>query len=216
MSTGCGDGSAPDGDVIGAYRKVLWLVFAMNAFMFVTESAAGWAADSVSLQADALDFLSDSAAYLISLLVAAKSIRWRAGAALLKGGAMAVFGVWVLGMTVYRLLNPELPGALVMGSIGSLALVVNVTAAVLLMRFRSGDSNMRSVWLCSRNDALANLAVLAAASGVFAAQSNWPDLIVGAGIAALALTGAWQIVRHALSELKGAANPMAASEHLSQ
>jgi Co/Zn/Cd efflux system component len=208
VSAGCGNGCAPDAGVVGAYRKVLWLVLIMNFTMFVTESAAGWAANSVSLQADALDFLGDSAAYLISLVVAARSIRWRAGAALLKGGAMGVFGVWVIGMTLYRLIHPELPGAVVMGSIGGLALAVNITAAMLLMRFRDGDSNMRSVWLCSRNDALANLAVLVAASGVFAAGSNWPDLLVGAGIAALALTGSWQVVRHALSELKAAGEPV--------
>jgi Co/Zn/Cd efflux system component len=111
-------------------------------------------------------------------------------------------------MTIYRLLHPELPGALVMGSIGGLALAVNVVSALLLMQFRNGDSNMRSVWLCSRNDALANLAVLVAASGVFAAQSNWPDLLVGAGIAALALTSSWQVVRHALTELRHAGDPV--------
>ncbi len=204
MSACCGNGSTPEGEVLGTYRKVLWVVLVLNFGMFITEAAAGWAANSVSLQADALDFLADSAAYIISLLVAAKSIRWRAGAALLKGGAMGVFGLWVLGMTVYRLFHPELPGAIVMGSIGSLALAVNVFCALLLMRFRNGDSNMRSVWLCSRNDALANIAVLLAASGVFATHSNWPDLIVGAAIATLALSGAWQIWRHAMGELRHA------------
>jgi len=204
VSAGCGHGCTPDGAVVGAYRKVLWVVLALNFGMFVIESAAGWAANSVSLQADSLDFLSDSAAYLISLIVASRSVRWRAGAALLKGAAMGVFGAWVLGMTVYRLLHPELPGAVVMGSVGVMALVANVVSALLLMRFRDGDSNMRSVWLCSRNDALANLAVMIAASGVFAAQHNWPDLVVGAGIAALALTGSWQVVRHALSDLRAA------------
>jgi Co/Zn/Cd efflux system component len=182
------------------HRNILWTVLAINASMFVVEMSAGIGAGSSALQADALDFLGDSASYIISLIVLTAHLRWRAGAALLKAASMTVFGLWVLGSTVWYLLQGGVPGALVMGSIGALALVANVVSAALLFGFRRGDSNMRSVWLCSRNDAIGNVAVILAAGGVSWLGSRWPDAIVAFIMAGLALTAAWQLFRHALAD----------------
>ncbi len=182
------------------HRNILWTVLAINASMFVVEMSAGIGAGSSALQADALDFLGDSASYIISLIVLTAHLRWRAGAALLKAASMTVFGLWVLGSTVWYLLQGGVPGALVMGSIGTLALVANVVSAALLFGFRRGDSNMRSVWLCSRNDAIGNVAVILAAGGVSWLGSRWPDAIVAFIMAGLALTAAWQLFRHALAD----------------
>ncbi len=182
------------------HRNILWTVLAINASMFVVEMSAGIGAGSSALQADALDFLGDSASYIISLIVLTAHLRWRAGAALLKAASMIAFGLWVLGSTVWYLLQGGVPGALVMGSIGALALVANVVSAALLFGFRRGDSNMRSVWLCSRNDAIGNVAVILAAGGVSWLGSRWPDAIVAFIMAGLALTAAWQLFRHALAD----------------
>jgi Co/Zn/Cd efflux system component len=188
---------------LGAYRRALWAVLAINAAMFVAEMTAGVWGKSVALQADALDFLGDSATYAMTLMVLGMSIRWRAGSAIIKGLAMGGFGFWVLGMTVYHWLQGSLPSAAIMGSVGTLALAANLTSAVLLFRHREGDSNMRSVWLCTRNDAIANIAVIAAASGVWASGTGWPDLAVGAVIAILALSSSVAVVRQARGELRG-------------
>ncbi|MDX1580972.1 MAG: cation transporter, partial [Alphaproteobacteria bacterium] len=174
MSAGCCDHAPNEEESVGPFRKVLWIVFALNASMFVIEMAAGALARSVSLQADALDFLGDSATYLISLFVLAKSLRWRAGAAFVKGGTMGLFGLWVLGYSVMEAISGNVPVAPVMGVIGFMAMAVNVFCAVLLFRHRGGDSNRQSVWLCSRNDAIANVAVIIAAGFVFWLQSGWP------------------------------------------
>ena len=182
------------------HRNILWTVLAINASMFVVEMSVGIGAGSSALQADALDFLGDSASYIISLIVLTAHLRWRAGAALLKAASMTAFGLWVLGSTVWYLLQGGVPGALVMGSIGALALVANVVSAALLFGFRRGDSNMRSVWLCSRNDAIGNVAVILAAGGVSWLGSRWPDAIVAFIMAGLALTAAWQLFRHALAD----------------
>ncbi len=198
--SGCCEPTA--GPAIGAYRRVLYIVIAINGSMFAVELGAGMFAHSVALQADALDFFGDTVTYAITLMVLAMSLRWRARAALLKGATMGLFGLWVIGQTVYHALLPGVPVAAVMGAVGLAALVANLVSAVLLYRHRQGDANMRSVWLCSRNDALGNLAVVAAASGVFATDTAWPDLAVGAGMAALALTSCWQVVRQASGELR--------------
>lgn len=189
-------------DLDGVYRNVLWIVFGVNAAMFCVEAVAGAMAGSVSLQADALDFLADAANYLIALFVLGKAITWRAGAALVKGGAMAVFGFYVLGYSAYMATTGGLPEAPVMGIVGAMALVANVGSAVLLYKFRGGDSNRQSVWLCSRNDAIANVAVIGAAGLVYLTHSHWPDLAVGFLMAALSLHSAWQIIRHAMGELR--------------
>lgn len=201
MSVGCAH-HAPSSSPDGAYRKVLWIVLVINAAMFGVEIIAGWQARSVSLQADALDFFSDATTYAITLVVLGMGARARSMAGLAKGLSMGLFGLWVLATTVARYFEAEPPVAEVMGSIGLLALVANLFCAFLLYKFRSGDSNMRSVWLCSRNDAIANVAVVGAGVGVWVSASAWPDLAVGAGIALLSLWAAVSIVKQALAELK--------------
>jgi Co/Zn/Cd efflux system component len=173
---------------------------AINFTMFLIEGAAGIGSQSVSLQADALDFLGDSANYAISLFVLGLGARWRSGAALLKGIAMGVFGLWVIAATVWSLIFEGHPSALVMGSVGMLAFAANLVSAFLLYRYREGDANMRSVWLCTRNDVIGNLAVVAAASGVFATGGNWPDLAVAAIMAGLALYASAKVISHATEE----------------
>jgi Co/Zn/Cd efflux system component len=184
------------------YRTVLWVVLAINAVMFVVEILAGLAAGSAALQADALDFFADAANYGISLCVLGLSLRWRAGAALVKGASMGLFGLWVIGSVVWHALQGTLPGWGTMGVVGAAALAANAACLGLLYAWREGDANMRSVWICSRNDVIANLAVLAAALGVFGTGSGWPDLVVAAVMAALALQGAATVMRQALAELR--------------
>ena len=187
-----------------AYRHALIAALVINAAMFVVEMAAGVWGKSVALQADAVDFLGDTATYAITLMVLGMTIRWRAGSAVLKGLSMGGFGLWVIGVSVYHLLAGSVPSAAIMGSTGFLALVANLAAAFLLYRHRHGDSNMRSVWLCTRNDAIANVAVIAAASGVWASATTWPDLVIGIGIAVLALTSSVAVLRQATGELRAA------------
>ena len=181
------------GPATGSYRRVLWAVLVINASMFVVEMFAGVWGKSVALQADALDFLGDAATYAITLIVLGMSIRWR---------TMGGFGIWVLGNTFYHMARGTLPDFAIMGGIGALALLANVISAGLLYRYRQGDSNMRSVWLCSRNDAIANIAVILAASGVWVSKTGWPDLAVGVVIAGLALTNAVTVIRQARGEIK--------------
>ncbi|WP_231730562.1 cation transporter [Celeribacter halophilus] len=182
------------------FRRVLWVVLVINAAMFVLELGAGMVAGSAALQADALDFLADAANYSISLAVLGAGLRWRAGAAWVKGASMGVFGIWVLGTIVWHIANGSVPHAPTMGLIGLLALIMNVICLVLLTAFRSGDANMRSVWICSRNDVVANCTVLLAALGVFGTGHGWPDFIVAGLMAGLALHGAVQIMRDASRE----------------
>jgi Co/Zn/Cd efflux system component len=170
--------------------------------MFAIEVAAGLAAGSASLQADALDFLGDAGNYAISLFVVGMALRYRATAALLKGATMGVFGLWVLGVTAWHIWHGTLPEALTMGAVGTAALLANAASFGLLWAYRAGDSNMRSAWICTRNDVLGNLAVLLAALGVFGTGTGWPDLIVAGAMAVLALQGAALVVKHALSELR--------------
>jgi Co/Zn/Cd efflux system component len=191
-------------DLDGVYRNVLWIVFALNAGMFGVEAVAGAVAGSVSLQADALDFLADAANYLIALFVLGRALTWRAGAGLLKGIAMGAFGLYVLGYSAWMAGTGGVPEAPVMGIVGAMALTANVVSALLLYKFRGGDSNRQSVWLCSRNDAIANVAVIGAAGLVYLTHSHWPDLVVGFLMAALSLHSAWQIVRQARGELRQA------------
>ncbi len=185
-------------------RRVLWLALAINAAMFGVEVVFGLIADSLSLQADALDFFGDAANYAISLALLDRSIRWRAGGAAIKGGAMALFGAWVLGAAVYRAFVGGVPDAAIMGAIGLLALFANLVCAVLLFRFRRGDSNMRSVWLCSRNDAIANIAVILAALAVALTGTGWADLGVAVVIASLAASAGISVIRQAHAELRTA------------
>jgi len=187
-------------------RRLLWIVLVINAGMFVVEAAAGWQAESLALQADALDFLGDSANYAIALFVLARSVAWRAGSAFAKGIVMLGFGAFLLAASVYHAVAGSAPEAQVMGAVGALALLANVVSAALLFRFRAGDSNLRAVWLCSRNDAIGNLAVIAAAGGVFLSATPWPDLAVGLGMAALAVWAGASIIRQARGELRHTAD----------
>lgn len=186
----------------GRYRAVLWIVLGINAVMFLIEIVAGLAAGSASLQADALDFFADAANYGISLFVLGLGIRWRAGAALVKGGSMGLFGFWVIGTVIWHALHGTVPGWGTMGVVGTAALAANAACLALLYAWRDGDANMRSVWICSRNDVISNLAVLAAAFGVFGTGTGWPDIIVAAVMAVLAIQGAATVVRQAMSELR--------------
>ena len=181
---------------------MLWVALAINAGMFLVEIAGGLISGSVSLQADALDFLGDAFNYGISLVVVSLALTWRARAALLKGITMGLFGLWVIGQTVWHVAYGGLPEPYVMGAIGTLALAANAAVALMLYRFRSGNSNMRSVWICSRNDVLGNIAVLFAALGVFGTGTMWPDIVVAAAMAGLALQGSWVVIRHSLAELR--------------
>jgi Co/Zn/Cd efflux system component len=183
------------------YRRVLWTVVAINAAMFVIELVAGAAAGSRSLQADALDFLGDSLTYGLSLAVIAMAPVWRARAAYLKGLSLLAMALWVLASTGIDLLAPGLPEAEVMGAVGFLALGANLTSVVLLMRYAQGDANVRSVWLCSRNDAIGNVAVMLAAAGVWGSATAWPDLLVALGMAGLFGWSAVQILRQSWREL---------------
>lgn len=182
------------------FRNILWLALIFNAIMFVVELVASVFSGSVSLQADALDFFGDAANYGISLFVLGMSLKARSSAALFKGATMALFGLWVIGSAIYRAMVGTVPDAAVMGGVGLLALAVNVGVALLLFRYRSGDSNMRSIWLCSRNDALGNIAVMLAASGVFMTATGWPDIAVAAIIAGLNISAAIQVFQQALAE----------------
>ena len=186
------------------YRRVLWVALFVNALMFAVELTGGLHAGSVSLLADAVDFFGDAANYAVSLLVLGMALQWRARAALLKGLSMGAFGVFVLARAAWSARTGTLPEPVTMGAIGALALVANVVVAVMLYAWRDGDANMRSVWLCSRNDALGNLAVMAAALGVFGTASAWPDLAVAVVMGVLALSAARSVVGQALAELRPA------------
>jgi len=184
------------------YRRVLWAVLAINAAMFLVEIGAGVAAGSASLQADALDFFGDAANYAISLLVVGMVLRYRALAALAKGSTMGLFGLWIIGTAVWHAFHGTLPNAYTMGAIGFAALAANAISFGLLWAYRDGDANMRSAWICTRNDVLGNLAVLLAAAGVFGTGTGWPDVIVAAIMASLALQGSWLVVQQSLGELR--------------
>jgi Co/Zn/Cd efflux system component len=187
-----------------AYRRALWAVIAINAAMFATELTAGALAQSMALQADALDFLADTLTYAVSLYAIGRSVRLRSNVALAKGASLAVMGLGVLGVTLYRTLVLGTPDAAVMTGVGALALAANLASVLLLLRFRNGDANVRSVWLCSRNDAIGNVAVIAAAGAVAWTGTPWPDLIVAAAMASLFLHSATLILRQALRERQAA------------
>ncbi len=184
------------------YRRVLWTVLAINTVMFLFEIGAGLAASSASLQADALDFFGDAANYAISLVVVGMAIRYRATAALAKGATMGLIGLWVIGTVIWHAINGTLPSAFTMGAVGLAALTANAASFGLLWAYRGGDANMRSAWICTRNDVLGNLAVLLAALGVFGTGTGWPDVIVAAIMATLALQGATTVARQSLGELR--------------
>jgi Co/Zn/Cd efflux system component len=185
-------------------RTALWIALAVNGGMFAVEIVAGIAGGSKALQADALDFFGDAANYGISLGVAGMALAWRARAALLKGATLALLGLYILVSAGFAVIGGGLPHAELMGGVGVAALLANLGVAAMLYRFRTGDANMRSVWICSRNDAIGNVAVLLAAAGVFGTGTAWPDLLVAALMAGLGLWGGCQIIAQALGELRTA------------
>jgi Co/Zn/Cd efflux system component len=199
----CSHGCAtPPASQSPRYRRVLWAALVINAIMFVTELAGGLRADSTSLLADAVDFLGDAANYGISLIVLGMALKWRARAALLKGLSMGAFGVFVLGRAAWSATVATFPEPATMGAIGALALLSNLAVAAMLYAWSEGDANMRSVWLCSRNDAIGNVAVMAAALGVFGTGRSWPDLLVAVAMGLLALASAHSVIRSARDELR--------------
>lgn len=188
------------------YRRVLWLALLINAAMFGVELGSGWQAGSLALLADSIDFAGDALNYAVSLAVLSAALHWRARAALVKALCMMGLGALVLGRAVWGLYSGVAPDASTMGVVGFVALLANVAVAWMLYAFRQGDANMRSVWLCSRNDAIGNVAVMLAALGVMQTGQRWPDLVVAMGMAALALQGGWQVLRQARAELAHSAH----------
>ncbi len=209
---GCSGNPVFDG-VDKRYKTVLWAVIAINAIMFVVEMAAGKAAGSQALQADALDFLGDALTYGLSLAVIGMSLKTRATAALAKGFSLMAMGIWVFGSTVFQTLILGVPQAELMGMIGFLALAANVTSVLLLMRYKDGDANVRSVWLCSRNDAIGNVAVMIASVAVWFTASAWPDLVVAIIMAGLFLRSAQLILRQGWKEFNGEETPVEQAAH---
>lgn len=217
-ASGCGEaacgchGTVPVFDGVDPrYKRVLWTVIGLNATMFIVEMIIGRLAGSQALQADALDFLGDTVTYGLSLVVIGASLRARATAAVFKGLSLSAMAAWVLGSTVYQTLILGVPKAELMGGIAVLALATNLASVLLLMRYKDGDANVRSVWLCSRNDAIGNVVVLAAALGVWGTTSAWPDLAVAGIMAAIFLTSSVQILRQASAEYRAnAGEPLTA------
>ncbi|WP_435661544.1 cation transporter [Leisingera caerulea] len=197
---GCCNHEARFDGVSADYKRRLWLVIAINAGMFAVEMGAGQLSGSQALKADALDFLGDALTYGISLAVIGATLRTRALAALGKGISLLLMGAWVFGSTVYQVFYVGVPQAQIMGVIGFMALAANLISVMLLARYKDGDANVRSVWLCSRNDAIGNVAVMIAALGVWGTATGWPDLIVAGIMGGLFLNSAFQILVQAVRE----------------
>jgi Co/Zn/Cd efflux system component len=193
-------------------RRILWIALLVNAGMFAVELLGGWSAGSVSLIADAVDFFGDAANYAVSLFVLALAPIWRSRTALIKGVTMGAYGLFVLGAAAWNVAAGTLPEASTMGMIGLSALAANLSVAILLFAYRNGDSNMRSVWLCTRNDAIGNVAVMLAALGVFGTGAGWPDIAVAAIMGVLGLTAARTVIAQARRELQAEGMPVSAAE----
>ena len=205
MSAHCCDHETPKAQALidlPRYRRILWIAMLVNAAMLVVELAAGYRSGSVSLLADAIDFGGDALNYGVSLAVLSAALAWRARAAMLKAVSMVAFGLFVLGRALWSLWSGQVPDATTMGVVGVLALTANLAVAWMLYAFREGDANMRSVWLCTRNDAIGNIAVMLAALGVLGTGTAWPDLLVAVLMATLAVRGGWQVWRQARGELE--------------
>lgn len=212
MSASCGhdhdfDGASQD------YKRRLILVIVINAAMFAVEMLAGEQAGSQALKADALDFFADALTYGLSLAVIGASLRVRASAALAKGLSLLFMGLWVAGTTLWQFFGTSVPEAPVMGGVAVLALAANIASVLILMAYKDGDANVRSVWLCSRNDAIGNVAVMLASAAVWFTASGLPDLIVAAVMSALFLSSASQILFQAYREWRapGKAAPVQAN-----
>ncbi len=207
MATCCEDKTCAMGAMRRSHGRLLWAMLAINATMFVVESGAGIRAHSTALLADALDMLGDALVYGFSLFVLRRSARWQAGAALVKGGFMLAFGLGVLWEAFYRAVDPTMPSVDTVGIIGGAALGANLICCFLLYRYRSDNLNLSSTWLCSRNDLMANIAVLLAAYASHRLVSPWPDIGVGTLIASLFLFSAAQVLRQATVELSSPPAP---------
>jgi cation diffusion facilitator family transporter len=207
MANCCEDKGCEIAALRANHARVLWFVLAINTGMFLIEGTAGILAHSTSLLADALDMLGDALVYGFSLFVLARSARWQASAALVKGLFMLFFGLAVLGEAAYKTIHPVMPAVLTMGAVGSLALAANLVCFSLLYRHRGDNLNMSSTWLCSRNDLIANVAVLAAAAGSFLLVSRWPDILVGGLIASLFLGSAFDVLRQSVRVLRAPPPP---------
>ena len=194
------------------YRRRLIAVIAINAVMFVVEMSAGVLAGSQALKADAADFFADTLTYGASLAVIGLSLRTRSLVALGKGVSLLLMGLWILGSTVYRVFVMGVPEAEIMGVVGFLALAANVASVVILMRYKDGDANVRSVWICSRNDAIGNVAVMVAALGVWGTASGWPDLIVAGIMATLFLFSSAKILTQAWAEFQTGSEPQSLTD----
>lgn len=212
MISNCCDDGCHAGTIDRRYRRVLWVALSVNIVMFAIELIGSYRAGSISLRADALDFLGDAGNYALALVVAGRALPWRASAALMKGGVMALFGLWVAGGTFMSAIVATVPEADIMSGIAVLALAANLTVAALLYRYRQGDSQAVSVWLCTRNDCLVNIAVMLAGMGVWLSTTRWPDVAVAAIVAGLSLSSAQQVIRQALRELRAPAAHAVAAE----
>ncbi len=213
MSAHSHDHHASPGASDPRYRKILWIALVLNVAMFFVELGAGFKSGSVSLLADAIDFFGDAANYGVTLAVLSSSLAWRAWAAVLKGLCMFGFGLFVLGWVSWSAMQGVMPEPATMGAIGLLALIVNVFVAALLYAYREGDANMRSVWLCSRNDAIGNIAVMLAALGVLGTHTAWPDLAVALVMGLLAISGGWSVLMHARREIRSLPNSHSPHSH---
>lgn len=189
---------------IAGVKRVLQIVLAINLVMFLVEFGAGVVANSTALMADSVDMLGDALVYGLSLYALGRSLRWRAGAAVLKGGVIALFGIGVAVEVVLKTLHGVTPTAPLMAAFGAIALAANLTCLMLLYRYRDRDVNMSSTFECSRNDVIANTGVLAAAGGVFLFASGWPDILVGGAIALLFFRSAIKVLREAWPQFRGA------------
>ena len=212
MSACCGCSPDRSLGVDRKFRLILWVALAINLALFGAEIMGSIIAGSSALQADALDFLADAANYGISLSVAGLVLAWRARAALVKGATMGIFALGVLASAAWHAVNSTVPHAELMGAIAVAALLANGAVAAMLFAYRYGESNMRSIWLCSRNDVIGNVTVLLAALGVFGTGMGWPDLAVALIMAVLGLSGAWQISRQSLGELRTPKDQVAPAE----
>ncbi len=208
MDNCCHDKACEVEQLRGRQARVLWLVLGINAVMFVAELIGGWLAGSVALQADSLDMLGDTLVYGFSLVAVVRSARWKASAALLKGGIMGMFGLAVLGQMLYKVLYGGVPAAPLMGGLALVALAANAICLVVLTRHRNDDLNLRSTWLCSRNDIIANTGVILAAGSVYITSSNLPDIAISGLITAIFLRSAWSVLREAMAALRPPQQPV--------
>lgn len=200
--TGCNHCESDKKPVSHGAKNALWIALAANLVMFFVEVIGSLKADSVSLRADALDFLGDAANYAVTLFVLGMAVTIKAKASMAKGIVMGSFGLWVFGSAIYNLQQGAAPESHTMGVLGILALLTNLSVALILYKYREGDSNMQSVWLCSRNDAIGNIAVILAAVGVYFTGKNIPDVVVASLMAILGLTAAFRVLKLSKQELK--------------